>query len=80
MGRLLRFNMSDITDVLVGYLRKALDGDIKISINVAAFQDCSEYTTSDGQVYVPLKISRNALEKVLRGERAVTTVTQKVDE
>ena len=72
--------MSDITDVLVGYLRKALDGDIKISINVAAFQDCNEYTTSDGQVYVPLKISRNALEKVLRGERAVTTVTQKVDE
>jgi len=73
-------NMSDITDVLVGYLRKALDGDIKISINVAAFQDCSEYTTSDGQVYVPLKVSRNSLEKVLRGERSVTTVTQKVDE
>ena len=80
MGRLLRFNMSDITDVLVGYLRRGLDGDIKISINVAAFQDCSEYTTSDGQVYVPLKISRNGLEKVLQGERAVTTVTQKVEE
>ena len=73
-------NMSDITDVLVGYLRRGLDGDIKISVNVAAFEDCNTYTTSDGQVYVPLKVSKNSLERVLRGERAVTTVTQKVEE
>ena len=32
--------------------------------------------TSDGQAYVPLVISMAALEKVLAGERAVTTVTQ----
>lgn len=72
--------MSDITDVLVGYLRRGLDGDIKISVNVEAFENCNTYTTSDRQVYVPLKVSKNSLEKVLRGERAVTTVTQKVEE
>tara|TARA_B100001057_G_C22387778_1_gene770963 strand:+ start:21 stop:236 length:216 start_codon:yes stop_codon:yes gene_type:complete len=71
--------MSD-TDLLVGYVRKAGNGDIKISVNESAFGNCNRYTTSDGQVYVPLKISRNALDKIIRGERAVTTVTQKVEE
>ena len=42
----------------------------------AAFADCSTYMTSDGQSYVPLVISMAALNKVLAGERAVTTVTQ----
>ena len=71
--------MSD-TDKLVGYVRKGGDGDIKISINESAFGECNRYMTSDGQVYVSLKISRNALDKVIRGERAITTVTQKVEE
>tara|TARA_B100001287_G_C22685292_1_gene533019 strand:- start:4728 stop:4943 length:216 start_codon:yes stop_codon:yes gene_type:complete len=71
--------MSD-TDKLVGYVRKGGDGDIKISIIESAFGDCNRYITSDGQVYVSLKISRNALDKVIRGERAITTVTQKVEE
>ena len=48
----------------------------KLSINTAAFADCSTYMTSDGQAYVPLVISMGALTKVLAGERAVTTVTQ----
>ena len=34
---------------------------------------------SDGQSYVPLVMSLNALEKVLIGERAVTTVSQLQD-
>jgi hypothetical protein len=37
------------------------------------------YVTSDGQAYVPLIISLNALNKVLNGERAVTTVSQLQD-
>ena len=49
---------------------------LKLSINTAAFADCSTYMTSDGQAYVPLVISMGALQKVLSGERAVTTVTQ----
>tara|TARA_R110001592_G_scaffold67818_1_gene207785 strand:- start:248 stop:466 length:219 start_codon:yes stop_codon:yes gene_type:complete len=69
------------TNTLVGYVRKAHKGEaIKVSINVDAFKDCETYRTSDGQVYVPLIISANALNKVLEGERAVTTVTQQVDE
>jgi hypothetical protein len=35
--------------------------------------------TSDGQAYVPLVISLAALNKVLEGERAVTTVSQLQD-
>ena len=49
---------------------------LKLSVNTAAFADCSTYMTSDGQSYVPLVISMAALQKVLSGERAVTTVTQ----
>lgn len=67
----------DIPNILVGYGRKANGGgQIKLSINVDAFKDCETYTTSDGQRYVPLQISVQALEKILRGERAVTTVVQ----
>lgn len=68
------------TNTLVGYVRKAHKGGaIKVSINVDAFKDCQTYITSDGQAYVPLIISANALNKVLEGERAVTTIYQHVD-
>lgn len=62
---------------LVGYARKSnAGGAIKLSINTSAFADCATYVTSDGQAYVPLIIPINALQRVLNGERAVTTVTQ----
>ena len=64
-------------NILVGYVRRSnAGGALKLSINTAACADCSTYMTSDGQAYVPLVISMGALEKVLTGERAVTTVTQ----
>ena len=62
---------------LVGYVRRSnAGGAIKVSINSDAFSDCETYITSDGQEYVPLVISLNALNKVLNGERVVTTITQ----
>lgn len=68
------------TNTLVGYVRMAnAGGQIKVSINVKAFEDCKTYTTSDGQVYVPLIILQNTLTKVLEGERVVTTIFQQVD-
>ena len=70
----------ETTNLLVGYVRRSnAGGALKISINTAAFSDCSTYVTSDGQSYVPLVMSLNALEKVLNGERAVTTVSQLQD-
>ena len=50
-----------------------------MSINSDAFSDCETYVTSDGQEYVPLVISLNALNKVLNGERVVTTISQIID-
>ncbi|DAC59943.1 MAG TPA: hypothetical protein D7I07_01130 [Candidatus Poseidoniales archaeon] len=65
---------------LVGYVRKSnAGGAIKVSINSDAFADCDTYVTSDGQEYVPLVISLNALNKVLSGERVVTTISQIMD-
>ena len=65
---------------LVGYVRKSnAGGAVKVSINTEAFTECETYVTSDGQEYVPLIISVNALNKVLDGERAVTTISQMVD-
>ena len=65
---------------LVGYVSKSnAGGAIKVSINNDAFSDCDTYVTSDGQEYVPLIISINALNKVLSGERVVTTISQIVD-
>ncbi len=66
--------------LLVGYVRKSnAGGALKVSINTSAMADCSTYTTSDGQTYIPLVISLNALRKVLDGERTVTTVSQFVE-
>ena len=65
---------------LVGYVRKSnAGGAVKVSINTDAFTECETYVTSDGQEYVPLIISVNALNKVLGGERVVTTISQMVD-
>lgn len=62
---------------LVGYARKSnAGGRLKISINRDAFENCETYTTSDGQTYVALSISLSTIEKVMNGERAVTTVVQ----
>jgi hypothetical protein len=70
----------DNRSVLVGYVRKSnAGGALKVSINSDAFSDCSTYVTSDGQTYVPLVVSLNALTKVLQGERAVTTISQMQD-
>ena len=67
-------------NLLVGYVRKSnAGGALKVSINTSAFGDCSTYVTSDGQAYVPLVISLNALGKVMSGERAVTTLSQLQD-
>ena len=67
-------------NILVGYVRRSnAGGALKVSINTAAFADCSTYMTSDGQAYVPVVISLAALNKVLDGERAVTTVSQLQD-
>ena len=71
---------TETTNLLVGYVRKSnAGGALKLSVITDAFSDCSTYVTSDGQAYVPLVISLNALEKVLNGERAVTTLTQLQD-
>ena len=65
---------------LVGYVRKSnAGGAIKVSINSDVLSDCNTYVTSDGQEYIPLVISLNALNKVLNGERVVTTISQIVD-
>ena len=75
-------NMSEIENKsnLVGYVRKSnAGGAIKVSINSDALSDCNTYVTSDGQEYIPLVISLNALSKVLNGERVVTTISQIID-
>ena len=70
-------NQEETKSTLVGYARKSnAGGAIKLSINTTAFSDCATYVTSYGQAYVPLIIPINALQRVLNGERAVTTVTQ----
>lgn len=65
---------------LVGYVRKSNNGTIRISINKAAFSECGEYITSDGQCYIQLVISSSALNKVLNGERAVTVISEVIEE
>ncbi|MCH1411411.1 MAG: hypothetical protein L7U48_04950 [Candidatus Poseidoniaceae archaeon] len=70
----------DTTSMLVGYVRRSgAGGALKVSIDIEAIQACSTYTTSDGRAYAPLVISLRALQRVLEGERAVTTISQLVD-
>ena len=55
-------------NILVGYVRRSnAGGALKLSINTAAFADCSTYMTSDEQAYVPLLVSLGALTKVTAG-------------
>ncbi len=69
-----------VTSTLVGYVRRSgAGGALKVSIDTEAIQACSTYTTSDGRSYVPLVVSLMALQRVLDGERAVTTISQLVD-
>ena len=73
-------NEQDATSMLVGYVRRSgAGGALKVSIDTEAIQAGSTYTTSDGRAYAPLVISLRALQRVLDGERAVTTISQLVD-
>ena len=64
---------------LVGYIRRS-NHKLKVSINVDAFNDCSIWTTSDGQQFVALEISMIALNKVINGERVVTTIIHHLED
>ena len=60
---------------LVGFIRKSNAGRaVKLSINTSSFQDCATYVTSDGQTYVQLIVSLNALAGIIDGSRAVTSI------
>ena len=60
---------------LVGFMRKSNAGRaVKLSINTSSFQDCATYVTSDGQTYVQLVVSLNALSGIIDGSRAVTSI------
>jgi hypothetical protein len=48
---------------------------VKLSINKSALDKITTYTTSDGQVYYTLTILTSHLNKVLSGERIVTTIS-----
>ena len=73
-------NEQDASSMLVGYVRRSgAGGALKVSVDTEAIQACSTYTTSDGRAYAPLVISLRALQRVLDGERAVTTISQLVD-
>tara|TARA_Y100001937_G_scaffold38758_1_gene55144 strand:- start:157 stop:363 length:207 start_codon:yes stop_codon:yes gene_type:complete len=63
----------------VGYVRRRADKSIKVSINWDALKDCETYTTSDGEVYCYLTIDGGRLDKLLQGERVVTTIFQEID-
>ena len=68
-------NEQNASSTLVGFARKSNAGRaVKLSINTSSFQDCATYITSDGQTYVQLIVSLNALEGIIDGSRAVTSI------
>lgn len=70
-------NEQNANSMLVGFVRKSNAGRaIKLSINTSSFQDCATFVTSDGQTYVQLIVSLNALTGVIDGSRAVTSISQ----
>lgn len=70
-----------MSSLLAGYIRKANGGgQLKVSINVQAFKECNTYITSDGQQYVSLVMSLSAIQRVINGERAVSTISQIIED
>ena len=68
-------NEQNANSTLVGFVRKSNAGRaVKLSINTRSFQDCATYVTSDGQTYVQLVVSLNALTGIMDGSRAVTSI------
>ena len=68
-------NEQNANSTLVGSARKSNAGRaVKLSINTSSFQDCATYVTSDGQTYVQLIVSLNALAGIIDGSRAVTSI------
>ena len=68
-------NEQNANSTLVGFARESNAGrPVKLSINTSSFQDCATYVTSDGQTYVQLIVSLNALAGIIDGSRAVTSI------
>ena len=71
-------NEEEIT--LTGYVRAANNNtELRLSINVEAFEECETYTTSDGQRFVKLIINQSNIKQVINGDRMVTTVSHRRD-
>ena len=70
-------NEAQNANILAGYVRMSNAGSaIKLSLSKSALEECSTYTSADGQEFIPLVIRLYALQSVIAGERVVTTVSQ----
>ena len=73
--------MSDkTTSNLLGYARKSkAGGALKLSIDVVAFAQAKRFEGKDGHQFVALVINADNLNRVMSGEKEVTSVSQIVD-
>jgi hypothetical protein len=60
---------------LVGYIRKTKSGGaLRLSIDVAAFDEVKRYQSKDGRDFVSLIVNADKAGQILAGEREVTSV------
>ncbi len=64
---------------LKGYVRK-VDGTLKLSIDISAFEKCERHKTQDGREFVSLVANVDKVEQIIEGEREVTSLCHIVDE
>ena len=68
-------NEQTTNSTLVGFVRNSnAVREVKLSINTSSIHDCATNVTSDGQTYVQLVVSLNALSGIIDGSRAVTSI------
>jgi hypothetical protein len=72
--------MSKTTSNLLGYARKSkAGGALKLSIDFNAFITAKRFKGKDGREFVALVVNADNLNKVMAGEKPVTSVSQIVD-
>lgn len=70
-----------VTSQLVGYVRKASDGNtLRLSIDVGAFEKAEKFSTNDGREFVSLVMNPDKVIDIINGEREVTSLCQIVGE
>ncbi len=69
-----------VKSTLLGFVRKNPEGTaLKVCISAEAFAKAEKYTAINGEEFVMMVMNLNSIEKIIDGQKEVSSVSQVIE-